>query len=66
VKIDIRILVTCGILMAPTAVQTEYSFSLREKAGMREYKIKQLSFLIPFYARCLIGYSPTLSLRERE
>jgi hypothetical protein len=63
---DIRILMTCGIRIVLTEAQTEYSFSLREKARMREYKIKQLSFLIPIYARHLIGYTPTLSLRKRE
>jgi hypothetical protein len=31
--------------------------ALAEKARMRGFKYKQLSVLIPFYARRLIGYS---------
>ena len=39
--------------------------AIAEKARMRGFKYKQLSVLIPFYARRLIGCSLTLSLRER-
>ena len=46
--------------------ETNYPFSLREKARMRGYKIRQLTAVfIPFYARRLIGYSPTLSQSTR-
>jgi hypothetical protein len=42
------------------------SFSLREKARMRGYKSRAtIVDLIPFYARRLIGYSPTLSRKEK-
>jgi hypothetical protein len=44
--------------MSPFSLKAkENPFSLREKARMRGYKIKQFFCFIPFYARRLIGYS---------